>query len=142
MALHPINELKKSLMIAGFEVYRTIGDRVLLADRVRDNLIMDAGVAVVSGEALAVRIVLKAQAADFPDESEQQLFDRARSLTRAGCEGYEEVETAVIPIRDPGDKSRTLDTWYEVTYQKPVADESELLAELHRAVRLPKTAGR
>jgi len=39
-------ELKKALTAEGFEIYRTTGDRILLADRVRDNLIMDSGVSV------------------------------------------------------------------------------------------------
>jgi hypothetical protein len=137
-----INELKKSLMAAGFQVYRTVGHRIVLADRVRDNLIMDSGVAVVAGESLAVQLVMKAQARDFPDESEEALFGRARALAGADCSGYEEVDSTVVAINDPGNKSRTLDTWYEVIYHKPVSDEGELFAELHRAFKLPKTAKR
>ncbi len=59
------SELKKTLIAQGFEIYRTSPDQVSLADRVRDNLLMDAGVGVRVQE-LSVRVVFKAQASDFP----------------------------------------------------------------------------
>ena len=43
-------DLKKTLVARGFEVYRTLGDQVVLADRVRENLIMDSGVAARPGD--------------------------------------------------------------------------------------------
>jgi hypothetical protein len=51
-----------------------------LADRVRDNLLMDSGVAIVHGDPLLVRITLRARAAEFPGDGEQALFERARAL--------------------------------------------------------------
>ena len=59
-------ELKKTLVARGFEVYRTLGDQVVLADRVRDNLIMDSGVAARSGDVLAVRFVVRGGAVLSP----------------------------------------------------------------------------
>src|SRR5262249_41968999 len=38
------SELKKQLIAAGLEIFRVQGNRVHLADRVRENLIMDGGV--------------------------------------------------------------------------------------------------
>ena len=49
------SDLKKTLVARGFEVYRTMGDHVILADRVRDNLIMDSGVAVRPGKTVVTR---------------------------------------------------------------------------------------
>jgi hypothetical protein len=135
------NELKKTLVARGFEVYRTLGDHVVLADRVRDNLIMDSGVAVKPGEVLAVRFVVRAQASDFPSSKADDLFARARECAAEARErGYAEVGQAEVPVRDPGDSSSTLDTWYEVSFERPVADEDELEKELRYALALEKTA--
>jgi hypothetical protein len=133
-------DLKKALTASGFEVYRTLPDRVVLADRVRDNLIMDSGVAAGSSNGLFVLFIVRAQGNDFPSESADELLARARKLAVDAIDrGYAEVSTAVVPIHDPGERTRTLDTWYEVTYKRPVADEAELMVELRYAVGLNKT---
>lgn len=136
------SKLKKALIQQGFEVYRTLGQRILLADRVRDNLIMDSGVSAVAAPGLAVQLVVRAQAHDFPGESEGELFERARRLAHRSIDrGYVEVETTVVPIHDPGDKTRTLDIWHEVTFEKAVGDMTELFEELRYAMGVEKTAG-
>jgi hypothetical protein len=133
------SELKKTLTSLGFEVYRTLGLRVVLADRVRDNLIMDSGVSVIGGETLTVRFVVRAQANDFPGESPDELFQRARRLGNGSAHhGYVESETSVVRINDPGDRSRTLDTWYEVAFDKPVVDAEQLAAEIRYALGVGK----
>jgi hypothetical protein len=135
--------LKKSLVADGFEVYRTSPSLIILADRVRDNLLMDSGVAIVHGDPLVVRITLRARGAEFPGEAEQALFERARALAEPmKAKGYAEVEATAIPVMDPGDPKRTLDTWYEVTYERRVGSESELHPELRFALSLVKTAER
>lgn len=143
MAIPTVSELKKALVAEGFEIYRTIGELVVLAERVRDNLIMDSGVAAGAGNALSVRFVVRAQGNDFPGETEAQLFDRARRLAcPIATRGYREVDTTVVPIRDPGDRTRTLDTWYEVAFAKSVSDLDDLFQELRAALALEKTATR
>jgi hypothetical protein len=137
-------DLKKLLIGAGLEIYRTLGDRVVLADRVRDNLIMDSGVSVVAtGSALVVRFVARAQASDFQGESSDSLFGHARRIAQhtTGL-GYAEVSTAVVPIHDPGDRTRILDTWYEVAFERVVADEAEMIGELRNALGWAKVATR
>jgi len=135
-------DLKKLLIGAGLEIYRTLGDRVVLADRVRDNLIMDSGVSVVAAGSLVVRVVTRAQAADFQGETADNLFERARRIGQApSAQGYKEVSTAVVPIHDPGDRSRVLDTWYEVAYERAVAD-GDLIDELRTALGWTKVASR
>jgi len=135
--------LKKSLVADGFEVYRTSPSLIILADRVRDNLLMDSGVAVVHGEPLVVRITLRARAAEFPGDGEQVLYERARALAQPMTErGYGEVGFTAVPVMDPGDPTRTLDTWYEVTYERRLAEEADLHPELRFALSLPKTAER
>ena len=44
--------------------------------------------------------------------------------------------------RDPGDPTRTLDTWYEVAFVKDVPSIDALLAELSYALSLEKTVSR
>lgn len=136
-------ELKKSLIVQGFEVYRTMADRVALAERVRDNLLMDGNVAACTGEALAVRFTTRCQQSEYPNEDESALLSRARSRADAAVvRGYSEVDCAIVPVYDPGDPSRTLDTWYEVSFARPVASLEELMKELRFALELNKYAGR
>ena len=134
-------ELKKQLIAAGLEIFRVQGNRVHLADRVRENLIMDGGVAAVASDPLAVRLVVRAQASQFGGETPDQLFARARSLAAASeARGYSEVDATVVPVRDPGGGPTTLDTWYEVSYEKVVA-EDDLIAELRYALGVEKADG-
>ncbi len=136
-------DLKKTLVARGFEVYRTLPDQVILADRVRDNLIMDSGVAARLGAVSAVRFVVRSQATDFPASVAEELYERARvAAAEAIARGYVEVGVAAVPVRDPGDPSSTLDTWYEVSFERPVASEDELEQELRYALALDKTVVR
>ncbi|HWA77124.1 MAG TPA: hypothetical protein VG937_32535 [Polyangiaceae bacterium] len=139
---HPTpSELKKTLQARGFEIYRTTADEVVLAERVRDNLMMDSAVAARLGEPLAVRLVTRAQSADFPGESPDGLFSRARKQAESAVlRGFRETGTKVVPIRDPGDRTRTLDTWYEVWFERSVSDVTELESELRIALSLEKSA--
>jgi hypothetical protein len=133
------SELKKTLVARGFEVYRTLGDQVVLADRVRDNLIMDSGVAARPGARLAVRFVVRAQGSDFPSAQADDLFARARACAaEAVVRGYSEVGVAEVPIRDPGDATHTLDIFYEVAFERPVESEDELEQELRYALGIEK----
>ncbi len=133
-------DLKKLLVGAGLEVYRTLDDRIVLADRVRDNLILDSGVSVVI-EPLGVRFVCRAQATEFPGEIADGLFGIARRLAAEAREqGFTEVSAGASPIRDPGDKSQTLDTWYEVAFERGAGSDDELVELLRYALALPKTA--
>jgi hypothetical protein len=118
-----VAEIKKTLREAGIEIYRTRGEVVHLAERVRENLLMD-GSAFVRAEPDGVRVgfVVRAQRNDFPNDSEPHLFDRARGLAaRAVASGYDEVGAEVRKVVDPGDGQRTLDTWCEVSFEKSVA---------------------
>ena len=134
------SELKKQLIAAGLEIFRVQGSRIHLADRVRENLIMDGGVSAVVGDPLVVRLVVRAQSSHFPGESADQLFGRARGVAaRSEARGYSEVGTTVVAINDPGGGPNTLDTWYEVAYEKAV-DPGDLLDELKYALGVEKTA--
>lgn len=136
-------EIKKALREAGLEIYRTRGDVVHLAERVRENLLMDAQIFVKAGDAGAVTVgfVVRAQRNDFPNDGEEHLFERARTLGAAAVRnGYAEVEAVVRKILDPGDGQRTLDTWCEVQFEKAVADLDAAVAEARFALTIEKAA--
>ena len=44
-------------------------------------------------------------------------------------------------VKDPGDGTRVLDTWYEVSLELPVEGLSAAAAELRFALEQKKTAG-
>jgi hypothetical protein len=132
---------RKTLIEAGFEVFRTRGDEILLAERPRENLIMDSGVRLRLSEPLEIRIVLRAQKADFPNDDDAVLFERVRKLGATAISGgFTELTTSVTPVTDPGDAERTLDTFYEITYAKTAAALEQALVELKFAVTLEKRA--
>jgi hypothetical protein len=136
-------QLKKALVAAGFEVYRTVGDDVVLADRVRENLIMDSGVRVQRGAAFQVKVTLRAQRTDFPSDDERALFDRVRALAEpVVAKGFAEVAALATRVTDPADAERTLDTFYEVTFAKDVAGLDAAFSELRFVMGLDKNVRR
>lgn len=135
--------LKKALLDAGFEVFRTRGEEIVLAERPRENLIMDSGVRLRLGgdNSLEIRIVLRAQKADFPNEDEGHLFERVRQLAAPAVSGgFAELSHAVTKVADPGDADRTLDTFYEITFAKSAPRLDAALSELKFALGLEKRA--
>jgi hypothetical protein len=137
------SELKKLLLAEGFEVYRTLSDQIVLADRVRDNLIMDSGVSARLGSEPGVRFVVRAQGSDFPNESPLEILERARQMaTDAMLRSYQEVGTKSVEVKDPGDSTQTLDVWHEVAFEKTLTSDTELVSELRYALSLEKTAPR
>ena len=142
-------EIKKALKEAGLEVYRTRGDAVYLADRVRENLLMDAGTFVRAVPAssslppapLVVGFVVRAQRSDFPNEGEPHLFARARRAAEPALgHGYREILAEVRHVKDPGDGERTLDVWCEVSFEKGVDDLAAAIVEARFALALEKAA--
>jgi hypothetical protein len=135
-------EIKKALREAGLEVYRTRGDVVHLAERVRENLLMDAQIFIHAGDAATrVGFVVRAQRNDFPNDGEEHLFERARQLAARAVErGYAEASAEVRKVFDPGDGQRTLDTWCEVSFEKSVGDLEAAIAEARFALSIEKAA--
>jgi hypothetical protein len=132
-------QLKRSLVDAGFEVFRTRGTEVVLAERPRENLIMDSGVSLRAGSPFQVRIVLRAEKHDFPHEEDAHVFDRVRKLAApALAAGYAEVQATTSNVTDPGDKERTLDVFYEILYAKDADTLDAAVQELRFALGLEK----
>jgi len=135
-------QLKKALVAGGFEVFRTLPEEVVLAERVRENLILDSGVRVGphgdDGQ-VRVRVVLRAQRTDFPADEDDTLFDRVRKLAEpATAEGFAEVSTNLNTVKDPADPERTLDTFYEVFLAREVATFEDAIPVLKFALSLEK----
>ncbi len=135
------SHIKRALVDAGFEIFRTRGDEIVLAERPRENLIMDSGVRLRVAEPLEVGVVLRVQKADFPSENDSNLFERVRKLARATlADGFAEVTSSVTPVTDPGDADRTLDTFYEITYAKTAAALADAIGEIRFAIGIEKRA--
>lgn len=135
-------DIKHALTEAGLHVYRASESEVSVAERVRENLIMDAGVSVRTNEP-AVAFLTRARQTDFPNEERDALFKRAHMLGESATHrGYRETKRFVTAIPDPGDPSKTLDHWYEVRFEKSVENVKGVLAEVQFALSLAKTANR
>jgi hypothetical protein len=134
-------QVKRALVDAGFEVFRTRGDEIVLAERPRENLIMDSGVRLLVADPLEVRVVFRVQKADFPNEDDVRLFERVRILATSSLPaGFSEQGTSVMRVADPGDPERTLDVFYEVTYAKIATELSHAILEVKFALGLEKRA--
>jgi hypothetical protein len=134
-------QLKKALIAGGFEVFRTLPEEVVLAERVRENLILDSGVRVgpLGDGGVRVRLVLRAQRTDFPSDEDNTLFDRVRKLAEpAIAEGFAEVSTNLNAVKDPADPERTLDTFYELFLAREVATLEDAMPVLKFALSLEK----
>ena len=134
-------QLKKALIASGFEVFRTLPEEVVLAERVRENLILDSGVRVgpLGDGRVRVRLVLRGQRSDFPSDEEATLFERVRKLAEpALANGFAEISTHVNPVTDPADPERTLDTFYEVFLAHEVATLEDAVPVLKFALGLEK----
>jgi hypothetical protein len=133
-------EIKKALVLAGFEVYRIRGDVVYVAERVRENLLMDSGITIHASTPKVV-FVVRAQRRDFPTDGEERLFERARSLATSAIDrGFREVDTHVREVPDPGDATRRLDTWCEVRFEKVVGDIQAAVDETRFILAIEKAA--
>ncbi|MFO0660943.1 MAG: hypothetical protein U0165_14095 [Polyangiaceae bacterium] len=138
-----IQDLKKALIKAGFEVYRTRGSEIHLAERPRENLILDSGVSVVSTHELLVRFTVRAQRSDFLSDDDEQLLSRARTVAATAlARGFIERAASPRPLFDPGEPTRVIDTWGEVHLEKQVGSLEDVIAEVSFALKLEKAASR
>lgn len=137
-------ELKRRLRAAGFEIYRTRGREVVLAERIRDNLIMDSGVAAVladDGGSAEVVVVVRAQATHFPGGPPEALMDHVRALASAfEARGYSAGEALTREMNDPGNPERTLDTSLEMHLRRRLASEKDVFEELRTVLAMPRSS--
>ncbi len=137
------SDIKHALRAAGYEIYRTQAQAVHLAERIRENLIMDSWVRVHGGESPRVVFLVRTQKADFPGETEEELFARARILAQpAIARDFVEARSFVTELPDPGQPSRILDHWYQLEFEKAVADVELALEEVRFVFPLAKASKR
>ncbi len=133
------SQLKRALIDGGFVIFRTLPDEIVVAERVRENLIMDSGVRLRCASGLQVRVIFRIQRGDFPGEDDTKLFERARALsTFALAEGFREVAHQTSHVTDPGDSTRRLDTFYEVVLDREADDLDAALGWVRFAFRLDR----
>lgn len=134
-------EIKQTLIEAGLEVYRTTGEEVIVADRVRDNLILDSGVRVRAGDPMEVRLIMGLRQTQYPNDAPEQLFGRLRELAAAALgQGFAETEAKQAPVNDPADAKKRLDTFFELVLVKREPDRGAMLDLVRFAAEIAKTA--
>ena len=138
-----VGAVKKALVDAGVEIYRTRNEEVQVAERVRLH-IMDSGIRVSLADGPRVVFVARSQRSDFPNEAPDELFTRVRTRVgaAAGQRGYTEARAATTEVKDPIDPAKVLDVWHEVTYAKAVDDLESVVEEVRWALALDKYIGR
>jgi hypothetical protein len=134
-------ELKQSLVAGGLEVYRTTGAEVRLAERPRENLILDSGVKVASeGSQFVVTVVFRAEKTAHPDLRDTGIFSRvAMSALLAEDHGFVETDRALKRIEDPSNPGRVLDTFYEITMVMGCNDIASALDLVRFALALERS---
>jgi len=139
MSLASMEVTKAALNAHGVEVFRSDQQTIHLAVRVRSHL-MDAGVCVQLEPEPSVRFTVRAQASDYPGLGAAQMFAKVRDAIAdtATTRGFAESGTHCREIRDPGDASRVLDVWFELTFAKPTPDAKTTLDEVSWALGIPK----
>lgn len=136
-------QLKKALVASGFEIFRTLPEEVVLAERVRENLILDSGVRVapLADGTIQVRLTLRAQKTEFPNDDDNALYQRARLVAQPAVDqGFHEVSTVATAVNDPADSTRVLDTFYEVNFAHDVATMEDAVPVLKFVLGLEKAA--
>ena len=138
-----VSAVKKALVDAGVEIYRTRNEEIQVAERVRLH-IMDSGIRISFVDGARVVFVARSQRSDFPNEAPDDLFARVRTKIgdEAGQRGYTESRAATTEVKDPVDPQKILDVWHEVTYAKPVDDVEALVDEVRWALSIEKYVGR
>jgi len=137
-----VPELKKALVDAGFESYRTNEEEIQLAERIRFH-IMDSGVRVRAATGLTVEFTARSQRSDFPNSDPDELFDRVRAVVGgpAHARGFHEKGFATVNVTDPVDDARILDVWHEVTYLKSSEGLADFIEEVRWALSVDKYVG-
>lgn len=129
-----LKELKKALVAAGLEVFRSRGEEVHLAERQNVSL-MEAGVRVRAGASPAVFTTVRAQRSDAMATPAEQLFDLVRDRSRGLVEtGFREVSAETREIRSVSDESHLVDTWFEVTFVRDASDIPSLVDGARAAI--------
>ena len=73
----------------------------------------------------------------------KELEEENRKLAQIVTDrGYVEVGTQITPLLSPNDETLTLDSWFEVSYEKRVQNIEEAMVEVGFALSIEKVAAR
>lgn len=134
--------IRSALEAADLEIYQTEGDTVRLAERVRFHM-MDSGVYVRADAGVTCGLTVRAQRSDFPQATEDELFERVRSAVAsdATSRGFREVRATPVNVNDPVDETKVLDVWFEITLEKNAEAPEALVDDLRWALGVDKYVG-
>ncbi len=133
-----LQAVKRELVKAGLEIYRTRPLELEIAERVRLH-IMDSGIRVRND--LKVVFTVRTQRSDFgAGISTDQLFEKVRAAIgqQAIDRGYVEEAAHTVDVKDPMDDTRVLDTWHEVVYMKDAGHLDGVVEEVQWALSVEK----
>lgn len=135
-----IDDLKRLVRNAGFQVYGTQGQQILLAERVRDNLILDSGISL-SPDPLSIIVTVRAQMIHFPGQPIEHAREFADRLGDAFLAlGYTRERSETVAIQNPNQVGSTLDTVCEVVFQKALPSPDPIPTEIQLALDLARTS--
>lgn len=132
-----LQQVKKELIDAGLEIYRTKPSELEIAERVRLH-IMDSGVRV--RDDLTVVFTARSQRSDFPSVAAETLFEKVRAVVGEPAlqRGYVEENSQTVDVKDPMDDEKILDVWHEVIYAKPADELASVIEEVRWALGLDR----
>lgn len=135
-----IDDLKRLVRNAGYQIYGTRSDHVLLAERVRDNLILDSGIAI-SPDPLSISVTVRAQMIHFPGQPIERGHECAESLAAAFVAlGFTRERSETVAIPNPNHPETSLDTVCEVTLRKSLPAEDSIAPEIQAALSLARAS--
>jgi hypothetical protein len=134
----PVKELRKTLVGAGFEVFRVKDDEVHLAERQNLHL-MEAGVRVRAAEPFRVTVTARAQRSDAPSLSPDALFELVRAGVRPLLDdGFEELAIQTRELYSVSDQNHVVDVWYELTLARSFDEIDSVIAFVRRALQVER----
>lgn len=138
MSAIPVKELRKTLVEAGFEVFRVKDDEVHLAERQNLHL-MEAGVRVRASAPFRVTVTARAQRSDAPGLTPEALFELVRDGIKPLIEqGFEELAVHTRELYSVSDSTQVVDIWYEVTLGRSFDTIHDAITFARRALEIER----
>lgn len=138
MSAIPVKELRKTLVEAGFEVFRVKDDEVHLAERQNLHL-MEAGVRVRASAPFRVTVTARAQRSDAPGLTPEALFELVRDGIKPLVEeGFEELAVHTRELYSVSDNTQVVDIWYEVTLGRTFDAIHDAITFARRALEIER----
>lgn len=135
-----MQSFKQALTEANIEIYGEDESTLRIAERHRYHL-MDSGVeARVHDRGVSIVFALRAERSDFPHVEPALIFERIRDALAGDLSARDYVAHGerIVDVNDPVDAEKVLDVWYEVEFEKQVADSKNAVDEIRWALTVDK----